>query len=95
MTTEHNLNDVVAIHKAFIPSRTFRRAMRNNRCHLCGMGVVAMDLALVDIELRSGARESRIIHRQCSVLLHEMAEDLNAAAEAGELDDWAADPVDV
>ena len=87
MTTEHTLNDVVAIHGAFLPNRATRRQMAGARCHLCGLGIVAVDMCLVDVETANGFSQTRPIHKQCTSLLWDMVNDANEEAN-----DWAEDP---
>lgn len=89
----NNLMDVKTILQAFQPSRVFRRQMKNARCHVCGLGAVAADIALVEVELHSGRQETRIIHKQCTGLLWDVIDELDRlAAESDDADDWAEDP---
>ena len=84
MTT--NLNDAIRIVSAFLPNRAYRRKMAGARCVLCGLGITAPDLGLVEIETASKP-ETRPMHVQCTSLLWDMAEELNDTE-----DDWAEDP---
>lgn len=84
MTT--NMNDVTKILSAFLPNRAYRRKMAGARCTVCGLGIVAVDLSLVEVEV-NGMPQTRPMHAQCTSLLWDMAEEVNA-----DDDDWAADP---
>jgi hypothetical protein len=52
---------------------------------MCGLGIVASDYALVEISTEFG-KVTRPIHQQCTSLLWDMAEELNATAEDSEVE---------
>ena len=79
-----NMNDVTDILTAFIPTRAARRAQAGARCTMCGLGIVAVDFALVEVE-RTGftglTQTTRPIHKQCTALLWEEVERLREVAD--------------
>lgn len=88
-----NMNNVVDILEAFIPNRAARRQYAGARCTMCGLGIVAVDFALVGVVSENSGlqhKESRPIHKQCTALLwdevermREVADDLEREGEAG------------
>lgn len=81
-------NEAIAILSAFRPNRAFRRANAGARCNMCGLGIVAVDLALVEYETTFGRKTTQPIHNQCTALLWDLHEELTA----GEEDVFASDP---
>lgn len=84
MTTD--FNGITDIKQVFLPSRKFRRQMRNTRCTLCDLGVISADLALMEVELGGVRTDTRIIHKQCSALIWDLLDELRG------VDGPAADP---
>ena len=89
-----NMNNVTDILSAFLPNRAYRRANAGARCTMCGLGIVAVDLALVEVEsvnpLGFKSVSTRPIHTACTALLaeeverlREVADDMEREGEAG------------
>lgn len=78
------MNDVSEILEAFIPNRAYRRKNQGAGCTMCGLGIVAVDLALVTVVSNSWvggkATSTRPIHKQCTALLWEEVARLEALA---------------
>lgn len=90
-----NMNDVTQILSAFVPTRASRRANAGARCTMCGLGIVAVDFALVEVETQTfagPAPTTRPIHKQCTALLFEEVQRLQEVADGMDDDEWAADP---
>lgn len=83
-----NMNDVVDILEAFKPSRKYRRQMAGAQCTMCGLGIVAVDFGLVEVEslIWPNRPETRVttrpIHQQCTALLWDMVYELREEADA-------------
>lgn len=78
------MNNVTDILSAFLPTRAYRRANAGARCTMCGLGIVAVDFALVEVESADafGSRVStRPIHTACTALLQEEVERLREVAD--------------
>lgn len=89
-----NLSNVTDILSAFLPNRAYRRANQGARCTMCGLGIVAVDLALVEVESADsvGRRVStRPIHTACTTLLWEEVERLRGIADGVDDADEDAD----
>ena len=82
-----NMNDVVDILSAFLPNRAYRRKMAGARCTMCGLGICAVDFALVEVEslIWPGRPETRVttrpIHTACTALLAEEVQRLREVAD--------------
>ena len=75
-----NMSDVTDILSAFLPTRKYRRANAGARCTLCGLGIVAVDFCLVEVE--SAERlETRPIHTACTALLWDEVARLEEMAD--------------
>ena len=68
---------------AFLPTRAYRRANAGARCSLCGLGIVAVDFALVEVVV-DGLSLTRPIHTQCTALLWDLAAELNGGDDEDE-----------
>ena len=89
-----NLSNVTDILSAFLPTRKYRRANAGARCTMCGLGIVAVDFALVEVESADsfGAQVStRPIHTACTSLLWEEIERLRGVADGVEDESEATD----
>lgn len=69
---------VTRILSAFRPNRAYRRNVAGVRCGLCGLGITAPDLALMEAEHDNVRVDTSPIHVQCTALLWDMAQEVNA-----------------
>lgn len=95
--TTNNLNGITDILQVFMPSRAFRRQMKNARCTLCGLGIVAVDIALMEVELGGVRTDTRLIHKQCSALVWDLLDELRGNEEGHDRDgesEGVDDPTD-
>ena len=79
-----NMNDVTDILTAFKPLRKYRRANAGARCTLCGLGIVAVDFALVEVESTNefgSSISTRPIHTACTALLWDEVARLEEMAD--------------
>ncbi len=79
------MDNVVDIIEAFLPNRATRRKYAGARCTMCGLGIVAVDFALVGVVSKTEwgltKQESRPIHTACTALLWDEVARLREVAE--------------
>lgn len=75
-----NLADATRVVQAYMPNRKFRRENAGQRCSMCGIGITAPDLALVEIEV-DGRPVTRFIHNQCVGLLFDLQDEIGTDPE--------------
>lgn len=71
---------ITDIFSAFLPNRAYRRQMAGARCFMCGLGIVAVDLALAEVEVGGIRTDARPIHAQCTALIAEQLAALRGEA---------------
>lgn len=85
---------VTRIISAFRPNRAYRRNVAGVRCTLCGLGVTAPDLALLEAEHDHVRVDTSAIHTQCTALLWDMAAELNGGEDDTEEPDGVPSEAD-
>lgn len=94
MPSSLGANDVTNILSAFRPNRAYRRANNGARCSMCGLGIVAVDLALVELEVGGYTKVTKPIHAQCTALLWEAASELRGGEDDAEEPDGVSSEAD-